>query len=217
MGEPAPTAVTYEGLPIGGGGAHTLRMGRRSAYDATMGFLNDCAVPTRPPEISLRLRPVPDLATDADLRRRLAAAFGTGDVIILADDEVADALDLLEEIDPRPRANGMPALQLQVRSRFLLRDPATGDALPGQTDDLFHRVGFANDLALLLDDDVRLRLELCIPGADDAVLARVLPDLVRHLPCRLSPKHWRAWRPTRSRTLRGRVLDVSSHLAPVRI
>jgi hypothetical protein len=41
---PVPAAVTYIGLPISSGGAHSLgRMTRRAAYAAMMEFVGTCA------------------------------------------------------------------------------------------------------------------------------------------------------------------------------
>jgi hypothetical protein len=46
MTDSAPTAVTYDGLPVSSGCAHSLgRMTRRAAYDATMSFLRTCTQP----------------------------------------------------------------------------------------------------------------------------------------------------------------------------
>lgn len=44
----------------------------------------------------------------------------------------------------------------------------------------------------------RLQIDLCLPLVDDELLARVVPWLQEHLPCRLSRKQWRTWTPSKS-------------------
>ena len=211
MPDPAPTAVTYEGLPISSGGAHSLgRMTGRTAYETTMSFLRTCTLPMGPIDYSFTVRRVPELAPARDLELKLERRFGRGSVLVLHEDEVDDALEFLEDVHPQPTNQwGMAPLGFRAKAKCSLLDPETDRPLPGQTDELFARVGYSNQLELRLDNRAALGIEFCIPEPDDLVLSRMLPWLQEHLPCNLSPKHWRAWRPTKSGSLRPRVLDVS--------
>jgi hypothetical protein len=170
-------------------------------------------MPLGPVGLSFKVHQVPELPPTKDLERRLEERFGRGRILILDDDEVDDALDFLDEVHPQPTNPwGMAPLWLHINAKFLLLDPETGRPLPGQTDELFARVGYNNELKLTLHNQATLGIELCVPEAEDQVLSRLLPWLQANLPCRLSPKHWRAWTPTKSQTLRARVLDVSPFL-----
>jgi len=203
-----PVAVTYDGPT---GGAHSLgRMTRRTAYEGVLSFLDTCTEPMSPTRYSFRVHDVPGLDHDGDVERELARRFGRGRIVVLDEDEVADALDFLDDVHPEPTNQwGMAPVWFGASARFRLLDPQTGSPLPGQTDDLSYRVGYKNELRLTMDNRARLGVELCIPEAGDELLGRVLPWLQQHLPCRLSSKRWRAWTVTKSRTLRGRVLDVT--------
>ena len=175
-----------------------------------MSFLRTCTLPMGPVDYSFTVRRVPELAPARDLELKLERRFGRGSVLVLHEDEVDEALEFLEDIHPQPTNQwGMAPLGFRATAKCLLLDPETDRPLPGQTDKLLARVGYNNQLELILDNRAALRIEFCIPEADELVLSRMLPWLQEYLPCNLSPKHWRAWRPTKSGSLRPRVLDVS--------
>jgi hypothetical protein len=207
-----PIAVTYDGLPISSGGAHSLgRMTRRNALGAIRTFLRECTAPVGRMDYSFTVHDVPDLPRQDDLERRLERRFGRGAIVVLAEDEVDDALDFLDEIHPQPTNQwGMAPIWFRAAARFMLLDPRTKTPIPGQTDHLFERAGYRNDLRLFLDNKARLGVSFCIPDADAATLDALVPWLQQHLPCKLSPKQWRSLTPTKSgSSLRVRVLDMS--------
>ncbi|MFC4784859.1 hypothetical protein ACT8ZV_10305 [Nocardioides sp. MAHUQ-72] len=212
MSDEQYAAVTYDGLPASSGGAHSLgRMTRRAALEATTSFRQTCTEPAGPTEYSITVHQVPGLTPPTRLLHELERRFGRGRLLVLAEDEVEEALDLLDDIHPQPTNQwGMAPIWFSAGSRYRLLDPQTGRPLPGQTDDLFHRVGYTNESRLVLDNSARLALSFCIPGGEVGVLDRMIPWLEEHLPCKLSPKQWRAWTRTRSGTLRPRVLGVSA-------
>lgn len=178
------TAVTYEGL-------HGVRGTKRSAFEAIQSFLSECGVADGAPSFSL------------------TNPTGHGRAVI---DEVwaDDIVDVLDGTHPSPQDHAASAgMRLDVRAIFLLLDPVSLQPIGGQTDDLFYRLGYRNQLQLFLDQHTALKIELCIPAPEEELLSRVLPWLQAHLPIRLSTKHWREWRPTKSGTLTRRKLDVS--------
>lgn len=210
--ESSPTAVTYDGLPISGGGAHSLgRMTRRVAYAAMLGFLEACTEPVGRIEHTITVHDVPELPRQVRLERELERRFGRGRILVLDADELPKALDFLDEVHPQPANQwGMAPIWFRATARFRLLDPATGTALPGQTERLEERVGYRNEMRLILDNSARLGITFCIPDADAGLLSRLLPALQEHAPCRLSRKQWRSWTPTKAGTLKSRVLDVSA-------
>lgn len=210
----ASTAITYDGLPISGGGAHSLgRMSRRAAYAATLAFLEACTQPVAKSEYTLTVHDVPELPRPVSLEADLERRFGRGRILVLCPDEVSEALDFLDEIHPQPTNQwGMAPIWFRATARFRLLDPATGTVLPGQTGALEERVGYRNEVRLILDNSARIGMSLCIPGGDTSLLDRLLPALQEHAPCKLSRKQWRSWTPTKTGTLKSRVLDVSAFL-----
>jgi hypothetical protein len=211
-----PTAVTYSGLPVSSGGAHSLaRMSRRVAYARTIDFLETCTEPLGPIDYFFHAYDVPELGRNGRLERELQRRFGRfGPLgrVSVAEVDVAGALDFLDEIDPQPANQWeMVPIWFWATASFRILDPASGRPLPGQDPALYG--GFEYDwqrplgtsgLRLILQDVAKLGMELSIPDAGAELLERVVPWLQMHLPFRLSPKHWRAWTPTRKGSYKAR-------------
>lgn len=213
MHDSRAAAVTYLGLPISSGGAHSLgRMSRRVAYDRTLSFLRTCTQPVGPVEHSFNVHGLAGLLPlrhpEGELRRR----FGRGRHVLVEQARVGDALDFLDDVDPQPTdEGGMAPIWFEASSKFRILDPLTGTPLPDQDPERFGGAEYewqvplgTSGLRLILENRARLAIELCIPKPDDDVLCRVVPWLQENLPCKLSPKHWRAWTPTRSGSFKSR-------------
>jgi hypothetical protein len=207
MSSSGPTAVTYIGLPISSGGAHSLgRMSLRVAYERTTQFLSQCTEPITPLEHTFSLVEVPQLRPDTQLEHLLRRRFGRGKNVTVPHERVDEALRFLEEIDPQPANRwGMAPLWLRAECTFRVRDPETGSALPGQDSDRYGgfeyewRIALGTSrLALNLSNRASLGIDLCLPDADDETLARLIPWLQANLPCKLSAKHWKRWTPTKT-------------------
>ena len=176
-----PSAVTYIGLPISSGGAHSLgRMSRRIAYERTIEFLHACTQPVGLIEYKFAVNDVPALRPVPELERELRRRFG--DFARIKAERASDALDFLDEIDPQPANQwGMAPIWFWTMSKFLILDPATGRPLPGQDPKRFQGVEYewsvplgTSALRLTLHNHASLGIELCIPDADGEVLGRVL-------------------------------------------
>ncbi len=200
-----PTAVTYDGLPIASGGAHSLgRMSRRDAYQRTMTFLETCTELDGPIDHHFALPPVSGLPRASELEAQVKRRFGKDRRIEVS--KVPEALAFLDEIDPQPvNPWGMAPVWLWTIARFRILDPATGQPIPGQDPRRFNATTAssgvalgANDLRLILSDKAALGINLCLPDADEDLLGRVVPWLQAYLPFRFSPKQWRAWTPTKT-------------------
>jgi hypothetical protein len=211
----APAAVTYIGLPISSGGAHSLgRMSRRVAYARTIAFLDACTQPVGAIEYKFAVNDVPELKPVPSLERELARRFGN-DARVKAE-RVSDALDFLDDIDPQPTNQwGMAPIWFWARSKFQVLDPATGRPLPGQNAERFHGVEYqwrvplgTSSIHLVLHNSASLGIELCIPDANEEVLRRVVPWLQDYLPFKFSPKQWRAWTPTKAGSFKVRKMTA---------
>lgn len=220
-----PVAVTYDGLPISSGGAHSLgRLSRREAYARTTSFLRTCTEPAGPREYWFAVNSVPELRPVRRLEKELERRFGKREGFLwikdqrldIAAERVAEALDFLDEIDPQPTNRwGMAPIWFWVTTKFRILDPATGQPLPGQDPDRYRGNEYewglplgTSSLRLILHNRAQLGINLCIPDADDDLLRRAVPWLQQHLPCRLSQKHWTAWTPTRSGSFKARRMNL---------
>ena len=219
MGDAPLAAVTYIGLPISSGGAHSLgRMTRRVAYQRTMSFLGTCTLPEGAIGYSFDVHDVPELPPVPRLERELRRRFGN--YVTLHEARVEDALDFLDEIEPQPANRwGMAPVWFTATSKFRILDPASGQPLPGQDPRGFRGVEYewgvplgSSGLRLILNNHASLAIDLCLPFPDDAAVRRVVPWLQRHLPCKLSAKHWRAWTPTKTGSFRARKLTAPEGL-----
>lgn len=215
MTDPRPAAVTYVGLPIASGGAHSLgRMSRRVAYERTLSFLQTCTEPITAATYSFQVHDVPELPADPRFNAELWRRFGH--YVDVPEDRVTDALDYLDEIDPQPANQwGMAPVWLTAGFNFRILDPATGLVLPGQDPARFGSVEYewgvplgSSRLRLILSNAAKVAIELCLPDADEDLLRRVVPWLQQHAPFKFSPKHWRAWTPTRSGSFKARKLAM---------
>jgi hypothetical protein len=210
-----PVVVTYVGLPVSSGGAHSLgRRSRRDAYRRMQTFLRECTEPAGSAHYSFAVHDVPELPPeprfDSGLRRRF------GDYAAISEDRVGDALDFLDVIDPQPTNRyGMAPVWFTAGYEFRVLDPATGRAIPGQDPRWFRGVEYewgvplgSSRLRLILHNRASVAIELCIPYESERQLGRVVEWLQQHLPFSFSPKHWRAWTPTRTGGFRKRRLSV---------
>jgi hypothetical protein len=220
MSNQLDSAVAYDGLPIGSGGAHGLgRLAPREALDALRRFLASCAQPLLLTSY-FDLPFTPELTVSAWVAAAIEGRFPkVGVHHPVAPSEIDDAIALLESISPQPRNPwGMSPVWLSVVADVRLLSPVGGGIWPGQDPSLFGdfrtpggvRLG-ASQLRLILESKAKLGLSLSIPQATDADVAIIVPWLQKHLPCRLSDKQWTRWSLTKNgRTYRGQRISPSS-------
>jgi hypothetical protein len=205
--------VTYDGLPTSAGGAHSLRTKNpRTAYETVQAFLDAAGVTIGAPEMSFQLWAggPPD---ETDRVEAFAAAHLGGPQSRqrthtqwrVRSDDVDAALDALNGAGSGAvTTHGHPLASLVWNAQVALVDPATGSPYEGIDAGAFG--GFAVDGygRLLGASGVRaafgttassLSLWLGFP-ADDR-LHDAAAHVQKHLPFRLSAKHWRRWRATK--------------------
>ena len=207
----APAAVTYIGLPISSGGAHSLgRMSRRVAYQRTLEFLRTCTEPIGSIDYQFSLHDALSGKRAFELHWKVKRRFGND--LRVPEARVPEVLDFLDEIDPQPVDQwGMAPVWFWASCRFLVLDPSTRLPLPGQDPKRFDKMEYewqvplgTSSMRLILRDHAQFGIELCIPDADDEVLRRVVPWLQAYLPFKFSPKQWRVWTPTKAGSLKVR-------------
>lgn len=204
-----PTAVTYEGLPIGAGGAHRLgRMGLREAHRRTEAFVEACGLEIGPRHRFFMFPNVPGMDKMTKWEGQLEAQFGprVRDRIPVLETQVEEALSFLDDINPQPvNPWGMAPIWFTSAWKIAMVDPETLAPFPGQDSARYGSVPYSvsaalgeSHIRLRLSDRAALGADLCFPDVDDSKLQSVLPMLQEHAPFRFSPKHWRRWSPTKT-------------------
>ncbi|MFK3678733.1 hypothetical protein ACI2IP_13460 [Microbacterium sp. NPDC090218] len=205
--------VTYDGLPASAGGAHALRTKKpRTAFEGVQAFLDAAALTIGAPEISFRLWAggPPHVA---DRFEAFAAAHLGGPQSRqrthtqwrVRSDDIDATLDAVDGADSGAvTAHGHPLASLVWTAPVALVDPVTGMPYEGIDADAFGRFAVDGYGRLLGASGVRatfgttassLSLWLAFP-ADDR-LQDAAAHVQKHLPVRLSAKHWRRWRATK--------------------
>ena len=212
-----PTAVTYIGLPLSGGGAHGLgRMGLRVAHERTLAFLEACAVVVAPQQQRFTIQEFSDLPKPHVWEPTFRERFGGGSDrrVELSEDQVEPALAFLEEIDPQPHNRaGVAALWLSLHWRLQLIDPQTGAPFAGQDAARYANVPYEgvplgeSRARLILSNRAALGVELCLPDVDDERLSQIIPVWQEHAPFRFAAKYWKRWTPTKTGSFIGRKIQ----------
>lgn len=205
--------VTYDGLPISAGGAHSLRTKNpRTAYESMQAFLAAAGLTVGAPELSFQLWAggPPDVAGRLD--SFAAAHLGgpqsrqrTHTQWRVRSDGIDATLDAVSGADSTAvTAHGHPLASLVWTAQMALVDPATGAPYEGIDADAFGRFAVDGRGRLLGASGVRatfgttassLSLWLGFPADDRLHDAAV--HVQEHLPFRMSAKHWRRWRATK--------------------
>lgn len=208
-----PEVVTYDGLPVSAGGAHSLRTKNpRSAYDSLQAFVDAAAVTLETPAMSLQLWRGGPLDINDSFEAFAAEHLGgpehrqrTHTRWRVRPDTVEAALDAVSSAGPQAvTPHGHPLAALVWSAPVALRDPALHGPTQGIDADAFgrfpidgygHLLGASGVRATIGTTASTLSLRLSFPG--DERLPAAAAHVQAHLPFRLSLKHWRRWRATK--------------------
>lgn len=213
-GLPLPEVVTYDGLPASAGGAHSLRIKHPGkAFQRLRGFIDACTEPVSSVSWAFQIATGGPPAATEQLVALATERFGgprhraqTHTEWNVPPESVNHALDVLVAVGPDAVTTyGRSLAALTCSTPVRLLDPDTRAPYPDITPDACGRFAVDGYGRLLGGSGIRatlgtaassLSLWLNLPADDRLSLgARHLQD---HLPFRLSAKHWRLWRPTRS-------------------
>lgn len=205
--------VTYDGLPASAGGAHSLRTKNpRTASASVQAFFDAAVLTAGAPEMSFQLW----AGGPPDVARRFesfaAAQFGgpqsrqrTHTQWRVRPHDVDATLDALSGADPGAvTGHGHPLAALVWNAQVALIDPVTRTPYEGIAADAFGRFAVDGYGRLLGASGVRatfgttassLSLWLAFPAGDR--LHDAAAHVQKHLPFRMSTKHWRRWRATK--------------------
>jgi len=206
--------ITYDGLPISSGGAHTLRMGGpQAAHAAVTQFATTCSDYQQPTQLFVELlkgRGVPPNVSEM-FERKFLRDFGTprrkralGQAIGIQwdvpEERAGEVLTLLEGPQPLPVDRLCP-ITLNLTAHFRFTDPQTGSVLPCQerTDYLNFEVGprlylGPSTLYARLSSASTVSVFFSLPYEDVGPALRAhVRFLQDHLPFTLSANHWKRW------------------------
>jgi hypothetical protein len=205
--------VTYDGLPAAAGGAHSLRTKNpRTAYESVQAFL-DAAGPTiGAPEMSFELWAggPPDVADR--LESFAAAQLGgpqsrqrTHTRWRVREDDVDATLDALSGAGSGAvTSHGHPLASLVWNAQVTLVDPMMRAPYEGIDAESFGRFAVDGYGRLLGASGMRATfgttassLSLWLGFPADERLHAAAAHVQKHLPFRMSTKHWRRWHATK--------------------
>jgi hypothetical protein len=208
-------AMTYDGLPISSGGAHSLRTrGFRAGFDALQSFAGAVSldpVPTNLVVEVLKGKGVPErftsqLGSDFDERLVQRAARRVGDCTsrqwTVAPASLQWVIHTLEQFRPIPKTKSAGHAALVHATWNLVLFDSSHRPLPYQGRE--HYRDFDCDSQRFLghsfvygrvSEQTTANLFLSLPYDDvNGDVQRVVRQIQEHFPARLSSSHWKMWR-----------------------
>jgi len=208
--------ITYDGLPISSGGAHTLKTrGVMNCLAAVREFLSACTTDPDPERLQVHVTQGGSLPRSFSkvlraefkhlgwwpIKSRFAGTLTRSWRLPLADFDAACAT--IEGHRPIPQTeDGMPAALVAASWRFALVDAETREVLPHQEADCYvqetpggmRRVG-ESTLYARFSEKTTVSVFLALPFEDAGDAARQYVEMLqRHFPTKFSAQHWRLWR-----------------------
>ena len=194
--------ITYDGLPVGSGGAHRLRTDPLSVWNQLLDFFSTCTDRSEPELVELAVRS--DLVLNHAVKK-LGEPSRTR--------QVGEHREILRPlpIEQVPswlegpcRLAGDAGPWVSAWGQFRFTDLQSHDPLPGQDPSIYghqkvERGGYLLGQSVLyarLSRRSTVSVFLCFPfEAPSAEFRSYLDRLQQHLPFRFSNHHWKHWRP----------------------
>jgi hypothetical protein len=215
---PRQSLITYEGLPMSGGGAHRLRGKGLSAWTQVAQFLKECTDFDQPEQIVLELLEHSSVTASFlhAVRQRFEHGFTllrsrrigncVGHQWLVPPEQMESTLEFAKGLGPLPRAPlpGLSALSIYATMTFRFVDPATREVLPFQdpSDYLNQDARFAGHPLCLgsslasarLSERSTLAVFFSLPFLDpNPDFLRYLEFLASRAPFKFSGQHWKIW------------------------
>lgn len=201
--------ISYEGLPISSGGAHSIgRKAPKVNYNKTLEFLNLFADKSQPKSIKLTLFESEKKEYSAlKLLPNLTLKFGIPETRNdgwlrtwtwnLTEKDIEKGFEALELNNELP-TNPAGPLSLDFYWNFHFKDPKTSKVLPNQ--ELIPELDFRiknSRIYLRLSKQSSVSVWFALPFEKmDKYELEFIKDLKSNLPFKTSDKHWRIWKKT---------------------
>ncbi len=215
--------ISYEGLPINSGGAHSVsRKSSKVTYDQTLGFLDLFTNNTKPKSIELALYESEKKEYSAlRLLLKLSLKFGIpktqNDGWLrtwtwnLSVKDIKKGFETLKLNDGLPKNPAGP-ITLNFYWNFHFKDPSTNQVLPNQ--ELIPELDFRiknSRIYLRLSKKSTISVWFALPFDQmDKYESKYLDNLKANLPFKASDKHWRIWKKTKNGNWTPRKLEIKN-------
>ena len=208
-------AITYDGLPISSGGAHTLRTrGFVAGFNAVQSFATAVSLAPLPTTLAVEVlegKGVPvgftsSLSSDLDVRFTKTTAHRVGEYMAhqwaVEPTSLEAIVDTLEKLRPIPKTEYAGHAALVHASWNIVLFDSSRRPLPNQGKE--HYLGFDCDSQRFLgqsfvyariSETTTAHLFLSLPYEDvSSDVQRLAAHIQRQFPARLSSSHWKIWR-----------------------
>lgn len=217
-----PAIVTYDGLPLASGGAHSLRTrSPLAALAQVRSFLSSCTDSLQPQKAWIEVVSGANVPVEfsaplvaklrAELRapgnRRAYGAGNTANVWPIAAAQMDAFVELVEQSCPLPAMpNRLQPVTVAANFKFQLLHPQSRAVLPWQGAAFYGNFSAApgqllgeSQLYARISGRSTVSLFLSFPFEDVSQDLLAATGFVRaHLPFPLSPNHWKRWRLTKN-------------------
>lgn len=209
------TFITYEGLPINSGGAHSLsKKPVEKIYLETMAFLKTFTDSDRPKEVGVTFytsqnKSYKTLPILLSLTKRLGVplhnSWDLGSVKQdfytwrLKNNNIQSGFEILEKYKDLP-SNPYGPVVLSLKWQFYFVDKDTKRVLPGQDKIPVLDIRQQNSqIYLRLSQKSTISVWFALPfSATEGYAQEYVNSLCSHLPFKPSEKHWKIWRKSKS-------------------
>ena len=208
-------AITYDGLPISSGGAHTLRTrGFVAGFNALQSFATAVSLVLSPPRLAVEVlegKGVPveftsSLFSDLDVRFTKRTDRRVGEYVAhqwaVEPTSLEGIVDTLEKLRPIPKTEYAGHAALVHATWNIVLFDSSRRPLPYQGKE--HYLGFDCDSQRFLgqsfvyariSEATTAHLFLSLPYEDvNSDVRRLAAQIQTHFPARLSSSHWKIWR-----------------------
>jgi hypothetical protein len=210
-----PAAITYDGLPIASGGAHSLRTrGLAAGFDALQSFADAVSLEPSPTNLGVEVmkgKGVPErltslLGSDFDDRLAQRAARRVGDCTshqwTVAPSSLPWVMSTLERFRPIPKTTFAGHAALVHATWNLVLFDSSHRPLPYQGPEHYlhfdcdrHRFLGQSFVYGRISEHTTANLFLSLPYDDvNGEVQRVVRQIQAHFPAQLSSSHWKMWR-----------------------
>lgn len=216
-----PSVITYDGLPISSGGAHTLRTrSPRLALAQVQAFIASCSDVDEPQEGFVEVLTGGNVPNDFSAplirkfsdelgvsRRRARGGADTAHVWPVAPQKLEIYAPFIEQLQPLPaHPFKLQPVAVTATYKFKLTDVQSGIVLPNQGSASYHNVPAGHGRLLgestlyaRFSERSTVSLFLSFPFEEvSESFLRSVAFVQEHLPFRLSAGHWKQWRVTKN-------------------
>lgn len=215
--------LTYDGLPVKSGGAHSIRgKNLKLNWQKANNFIKNISASYLNAQYVLKLYlgceevrkyvEIFKLKFGLYPKEKMASTYEKFYEWDITEDKVNEVIQILDEIKPQPK-HWIEPIRFEATSQFYLSNLDKKISLDGQSldyniDDGYGHYTSLSNFMITVTEKVLLSIWLVIPFRTiDAELKSYVNKLVEFAPVKLSDKHWKIWNYTNTQKLIGKKID----------